>query len=93
MAYADESSYEEMISILQRFIQEGSEACALLERAGDDCVDNTDGDPAAEASSTKLQSSAGKIRAEFEKIQGIITALQQELEAIREAAAKACAGE
>lgn len=93
MAYADESSYEEMVSILQKFIQEGSEACSLLEKAGEDAVDNTDGDPAATASSGKLQSCASKIRSEFEKIETIIVALQRQIERIREEAAKAASGE
>lgn len=89
MAYADESSYEEMISILQKFIQSGSEACSLLERAGQDAVDNTDGDPAAKNSNDMIKSCSSNIRSQFKNIQGIIVALQDELEAIREAAAKA----
>ena len=89
MAYADEQSYEEMISALQTFATEVEEQCGVLESAGNDCVDNTDGDPAAEKANAKLQQCVSNIRATLETIQGIISALQQELEAIREAAAKA----
>lgn len=89
MAYADEQSYEEMISALQTFMTEVDEQCGVLESAGNDCVDNTDGDPAAEKANAKLQKCVSEIRATLETIQGIISALQQELEDIREAAAKA----
>ncbi len=89
MAYADEQSYEEMISALQNFISEGDEECTTLDNAGRDCVDNTDGDPAAQKCSAKLQECTGKIRVAFQSIQGIIQALQQELEDIREAARRA----
>ena len=89
MAYADEQSYEEMISALQNFISQAEEQCTVMETAGKDCVDNTDGDPAAEKANAKLQKCVGEIQATFGSIQGIISALQEELEAIREAAAKA----
>ena len=89
MAYADEQSYEEMISALQTFISEADEQCGVMESAGQDCIDNTDGDPAAVAANSKLQKCVGDIRKNFETIQSIISALQQELEDIRAAAAKA----
>lgn len=89
MAYADEQSYEEMIAALQNFMTEVEEQCGVLESAGTDCVDNTDGDPAAEKADEKLQICVGDIRGTLETIQNIAYALQQELEDIREAAAKA----
>lgn len=89
MAYADEQSYEEVISALQSFVSNIGEQCQVMTSAGADCVDNTDGDPAAEKSNAKLQDCVGKIRSASEQIQGVISALQQELEDIREAAAKA----
>lgn len=89
MAFADEQSYEEMISTLQTFVSEAEEQCNAMESAGTDCVDNTDGDPAAEKANGKLQKCVGDIRGTFESINGIITALQEELEDIREAAARA----
>ena len=93
MAYADEQSYEEMIQALQKFSSEAEEQCGVMAGAGQDCVDNTDGDPAATRSNGRLQKCIGDIRGALEDIQGIIAALQQELEDIREAAAKASAGD
>ena len=89
MAFADEQAYEEMISALQNFVSQADEQCGVMESAGNDCVDNTENDPAAEASNSKLQKCVGDIRSTFETIQGIITALQEELEDTRAAAAKA----
>lgn len=89
MAFADEQAYEEMINALQTFVSQADEQCGVMESAGNDCVDNTENDPAAEASNSKLQKCVGDIRSTFETIQGIITALQEELEDIRAAAAKA----
>ncbi len=53
MAYADEQSYEEMISALQTYVSQVEEECGVMESAGNDCVDNTDGDPAASTSNEK----------------------------------------
>ena len=89
MAFADEQSYEEMISTLQDFISQAEEQCGVMESAGEDCVDNTEGDPAAEKANAKLQKCVANIRSTFEAIQGIIAALQAELEEIRAAANKA----
>lgn len=89
MAYADEQSYEEMISTLQTFVSQVSEQCEVMSSAGTDCVDNTDGDPAAEKSNAKLQECIKNIQSATESVQGIISALQEELEDIREAAQRA----
>lgn len=89
MSYADEQSYEEMISTLQAFVAQIGEQCDVMESAGNDCVDNTDGDPAAEKSNARLKQCVGNIRTATEEVQGIILALQEELEDIRAAAAKA----
>jgi len=91
MAYADEQSYEEMIQALQKFSSDTAEQCSVMESAGKDCVDNTEGDPAAEKSNGKLQRCVGNIRNALGDIQGIAAALQQELDDIRAAAAKAAA--
>ena len=93
MAFADEQSYEEMISALQSFVKDAGEQCDLMESAGNDCVDNTEDDPAATKSNERLQKCVGGIRATFDTINGIISALQEELEEIRIAAAKANDGE
>ncbi|MBQ3497960.1 MAG: hypothetical protein IJA87_02400 [Clostridia bacterium] len=89
MAFADEQSYEEMINALQNFKSRTEEQCNVMESAAKDCVDNTDNDPAAQKSSSKLSSCVSNIRATFETIDNIIAALQDELEDIRAAAAKA----
>lgn len=89
MSYVNEESYYEMIDALQRFKQEAEEQCMVMQSAGTDCVDNTDGDPAAVSANNKLQQCVGGIRAALESVQGIIMALQQELEETKAAAAKA----
>jgi len=88
MAYADEQSYEEMISALQTFINTVSDACGDMETAGNDCVENTDNDPAAEKSNAKLQQCVARFRATLSTAQKVITDLEQELEDIRRPAAQ-----
>lgn len=87
MAYADEQNYEEMIAALQTFISNVSEACDTMETAGNDCVDNTENDPAAEKSNEKLQKCVARFRGTLGTAQNVATALQQELDRIREVAA------
>lgn len=87
--YADEESYEEMIRALQNFMNQVSENCNIMESAGKDCVDNTDNDPAAVRGNERMGQCIGRIRATFTTVQSVISALQQELEDIRSAAAKA----
>lgn len=87
MAYADEQSYEEMISSLQTFITSVSDACGDMETAGNDCVDNTDGDPAAERSNAKLQQCVARFRGTLSTAQRVIVGLQEEIEKIRKSAA------
>ena len=89
MAFADEQSYEEMIQALQNFKQQTQEQCQIMTNAGRDCVENTDNDPAAEKSSAKLATCVSKIEEALETVDSVIAALQEELEAIREAARKA----
>lgn len=89
MNYADESSYEAVINELQRFVTDAGEQCEVLTAAGDDCVDNTDGDPAASKASAAVHKCASDIGKSLEEINDVIKALQEELEAIREAAASA----
>lgn len=89
MAYADEESYEEMISALQKFVGEVGEQCEAMSAAATDCVDNTDNDPAAQKGAAKVQECVKEINEAAESVQGVIKALQDELEAIREAARRA----
>lgn len=87
--YADEQSYEEMINALCNFKNQTEENCQTMAAAGNDCVENTDSDPAAVKSNAKLTDCLSRIRATFETVDQIIAALQEELEQIREAARKA----
>ena len=89
MNFADESSYEAVIAELQKFVSEAGEQCDVLRSAGEDCVDNTDNDPAAAKASAAVNKCASEIGQSLEEIQDVIKALQEELEAIREAAASA----
>lgn len=89
MQGADPARYEEAISQLQTVSGQLSEDVTVLQRAGQDCVDNTEGDPAAESSSQKVQACAQQIQAAIEQVQAVIAAMQQELEEIQAAAAKA----
>lgn len=82
MPYADEQSYEEMISALQTFLGGLEEQCNIMEAAGTDCVDNTEGDNAAKKANAKLQKCISGIRSNFESIQQVIQNLQQELDDI-----------
>lgn len=89
MAYADEGAYEEMIDALSQFLGTINEQCAVMNSAAEDCVDNTIGDPAAVKSAAKVSECASKIEEQCEKISGIISALNDELEEIRAAAERA----
>ena len=80
MTHVDPQSYENMISVLNNFVSQVSEQCDAMESAGNTCVDTTEGDPAAEKSNAKLQQCISNIRNATESVQGIISALQEELE-------------
>ena len=89
MNFADESSYEAVIAELQKFVSEAGEQCDVLVSAGEDCVDNTDNDPAAAKASDAVSKCASDIGKSLEEINDVISALQEELEEIREAAKEA----
>lgn len=89
MNLADDQSYEEVISLLQSFISDLGESVSKMQSAGQDCVDNTENDPAAESCNAKIQECCSKVQNAAESIQGVIAALQQELAKIQEAASKA----
>ena len=86
-SYANEQNYSEMIAALQTFSSKVSESCEEMSSAGNECVDNMDGDPAAEKSNAKLQNSVGQIRESLSEVGKIISTMQDELEDIRRAAA------
>lgn len=86
MAFADEKCYEEMIAALHTFSSKVAEECEKMEQAGNDCVDNTENDPAAEKSNAKLQMCVTRFRGTISAAQQVAVALQAQLERIREAA-------
>ncbi len=93
MDMADEQSYEEMINALQTYMKNAQEECTAMQCAAQDCVDNTQNDPAAAKSSERLSKCLTDIGSALEDIQQVIAAMQEELEDIRNAAARANAGD
>ena len=82
MTYVDTESYNEMISALEKFKADVSEQCATMTSAGQDCIDNTDNDPAAVNANSKISECVQKIQSSMETIDEIITALKDELDAV-----------
>ena len=82
--HADTESYEAVISLLQSFLGEADEYCQSMDKAAQDCVDNMDEDPNAEKAARKLGECTSKIRQNFEAIEGVIQALNEELQRILE---------
>lgn len=91
MAYASDESYEEMINALGAYVGKIGEQCGVMSSAAQDCVDNTDEDPAAAKSAAKMGACVTKIGEAAETIQQIANALAQELEDIHTQARKAMA--
>jgi len=89
MAYASDESYEEMISALNTYLGTIGEQCNVMSAAAQDCVDNTDEDPAAAKSASRLNQNVARINEAAQSIQKIAQALAQELEDIHEQARKA----
>ena len=89
MAYINEQSYEEMMNALRNFKNQVETQCGIMVSAGKDCMDNMEEDPAAIKSNEKLVKCVEKIRENYETIDKIIAALQDELERAKIAAAKA----
>lgn len=80
MATVDTEAYQEMISALQSFMTEVSDACDTMDAAGTDCVDNMEGDPSAVKANEKLQECLGRFRGTFDAVQDVINGLQTELD-------------
>ena len=91
MAYASDESYEAMISALGTYLTTVGEQCGIMSAAAQDCVDNTDEDPAAAKSAAKLNQNIVKINESAELIQKIAKALADELEEIHAKARQAMA--
>lgn len=89
MQIADPESYQAMINALNNYKRQVQQSCRVMKQAGDDCVANTDGDVAAQKSNDKLGQCVTKIDASLETVDKLISAMQQELEKIFEAARRA----
>ena len=86
---ATEKAYEAMINALKDYNTKVSRACEEMISAGNTCVANTDGDPAASSANAKLQSSVGHIFETLSQANRIVSAMQEELQEIQRAAALA----
>lgn len=87
--HADEACYEAMIDALQAFVANMGEHVSEMQAAAATCVENTEDDPAAARAAASL---AGKLQAIQEaaaQAGTIAQQMQDELERIRAAAAKA----
>ena len=89
MGYADEQSYEEVISALTKFKKTVVEECGVMYRAGEDCVDNMDNDPAALGSCNRLADCIKGVQMNLELVDAVIEAMRQQIERIRIKAEKA----
>ena len=89
MQVADEQAYEEVINQLRAYTNKVFQASNDMYCAGRDCVDNTEGDPAAVKSNANLGSALGQIKESVQVIDTIIAAMQREMEEIRASASAA----
>ncbi len=83
MVVADEKSYSEVASQISNYIKTISECCDTLQSAGKDCVDNTQGDPAAAKSNANLTAAIAKIQEQMPELQKIVEAMEEQIEKIR----------
>ena len=80
---------EAMIQQLQQFKSTVSENCALMQSAAAECAENMPDDPAAAKASSAVGTHCSSIFAQLEVVDQVISDLQEELEEIMAAAAKA----
>jgi len=79
----------DMISALAKFKTDASQAVMELEAAGNECVENLEGDPTGPKANASLQEKTGKIKEQIGRAAHIAMQLYEELEAARRAASKA----
>jgi DNA-binding transcriptional regulator GbsR (MarR family) len=84
MLMSDEGAYEEMISALQKFKSSVQDSCDAIKNGAADLVDNTEGDDNATYLQELMDKLVLKIEENFSTIDGIIQALEEELEKLRE---------
>lgn len=88
MTWIDEEAYQNMINALNNFKNQVTTQCDVIEKATQDCLDNTDDEnvkPSAEALATHIKN----IKAQFPTVDEVIKALEAQLEKAREARRKA----
>lgn len=85
----NEESYEQTIQALHAFSAEISEATQTMADQASECVENCDGDEASTNSQEKLAGFLMHFNAAAQNAQSLARAMQSELDAAREAAAKA----
>ncbi len=86
---AGTEAYEAMIQQLQQFKTTVSENCALMQSAAAECAENMPEDPAAAKASAAVGTHCSNIAAQLEVVDNVIRDLQEEMEEIQAAAAKA----
>lgn len=86
---AGTEAYEAMIQELQKFKSTVSENCALMQSAAAECAENMPEDPAAAKASSAVGTHCSNIAAQLEVVDNVIRDLQEEMEEIQAAAAKA----
>ncbi|MCR5048165.1 MAG: hypothetical protein K6A37_04300 [Saccharofermentans sp.] len=79
MANANTESYSEVISMLSSFLTEADGYCQTMETAAQTCVDNMEEDPNAQKASGKVSECTTAIRQNFDALQDVINAMQEEL--------------
>ena len=82
MAVVNTKSYEEMIEILQNYRVGINEQCAVMLHAAQDCIENTQGDDSALKCAKRLRNNVAIIDDEAKSIEVIISAMQDELDAL-----------
>ena len=83
MSYVEEQSYMEMITALENFKKQVETQCEIMEKAGQDCMDNMEADENAQKTNEKLTNSVKAIRENYDTITKIAKALEEELEKVR----------
>lgn len=73
-------SYEELLQSFRLFFSQASERCDMMERAGQDCIDNSNGDANTEVAYYTLMNCIDNVRASIETLQRIMARVQIEYE-------------
>lgn len=79
MAHANTETYSQVISMLSSFLTEADGYCQTMETAARTCIDNMDEDPNAQKAAGKVSECTAAIRQNFEALQEVISAMQDEL--------------